>query len=217
MVRRILVILPSLFLSIGATAGTAEELVAAARAQIGMTTLYDGSYQKIAYPGGDVPLDRGVCTDVVVRAYRNIGIDLQARVHEDMRRAWSAYPHPTKWGLRTTDTNIDHRRVPNLDVFLRRHGTALAVSNKAADFRPGDIVVWRLPMDLPHIGIVSDKISSAGVPLVIHNIASGVRMADVLFAYTITGHYRYLPADTSALTTKPYAAAGKRHARHESD
>lgn len=182
-----------LVVSARASAVTPEDLVSGARAQIGVTTRYDASYQRIAYPGGDVPVDRGVCTDVVIRAYRSAGLDLQTKVHEDMRQAWGAYPHPQKWRLKTTDTNIDHRRVSNLETFLRRHGTTLAVSNRAADYRPGDIVVWQLPFDLPHIGIVSDRVSATGVPLVIHNIASGVKMADVLFAYTITGHYRYLP------------------------
>jgi uncharacterized protein YijF (DUF1287 family) len=176
-----------------ALAGPAESLVAAARSQIGVTVRYDGSYRRIAYPGGDVPADRGVCTDVVIRAYRGIGVDLQQRIHMDMRDAWRAYPHPAKWGLKSTDTNIDHRRVPNLDAFFRRHGTAIAPSTRAADFHPGDIVVWLLPVGLPHIGIVSDRASRSGTPLVIHNIASGVKMDDVLFAFTMTGHYRYLP------------------------
>ncbi len=179
-------------LALPARAGPVDDLVSAARAQVGVTTRYDGSYRRIAYPGGDVPAELGVCTDVVVRAYRGIGIDLQQRVHEDMRRAWSAYPR--QWGLTSTDTNIDHRRVPNLDAFFRRHGTSLAPSRRAADFRPGDIVVWRLAGGLPHIGIVADRTSPAGTPLVVHNIASGAKMDDALFAFEITGHYRYLPA-----------------------
>jgi len=174
-----------------AVAGPAEDIVAAARAQIGVTTRYDSSYQRIAYPGGDVPADRGVCTDVVIRAYRRIGIDLQERVHKDMRVAWREYPHPAKWALKSADTNIDHRRVPNLDTFFRRHGLSIAPTNRPGDFHAGDIVVWQLPVGLPHIGIVSDQVSPAGTPLVIHNIASGVKMNDVLFAFTITGHYRY--------------------------
>jgi uncharacterized protein YijF (DUF1287 family) len=176
-----------------AVAAPADDLVAAARAQIGVTVRYDGSYQRLAYPSGDVPIDRGVCTDVVIRAYRHLGIDLQELVHKDMRTAWRAYPHPLKWGLKSTDTNIDHRRVPNLDAFFRRHGTVLATSPQSAAFRPGDIVVWQLPIGLPHIGIVADRVSPTGTPLVIHNIASGTKMDDVLFAFTITGHYRYLP------------------------
>lgn len=173
------------------TASPANELVAAARAQIGVTKLYDSSYQRIAYPGGDVPLDRGVCTDVVVRAYRALGIDLQKLVHADMRQAWQAYPHPAKWGLKAPDTNIDHRRVPNLVTFFRRHGTSLAVTDRPADYRAGDIVTWQIPPSLPHIGIVSNEVSAAGVPLVIHNIGYGAALDDMLFAFRITGHYRY--------------------------
>jgi uncharacterized protein YijF (DUF1287 family) len=110
-----------------------------------------------------------------------------------MRVAWREYPHPAKWALKSTDTNIDHRRVPNLDMFFRRHGTSIAPTTQPSDYHPGDIVVWQLPVGLPHIGFVSDQLSPAGTPLVIHNIASGVKMNDVLFAFTITGHYRYLP------------------------
>jgi uncharacterized protein YijF (DUF1287 family) len=176
---------------ITATASPAKDLVAAARAQIGVTIRYDSSYQRIAYPGGDVPRDRGVCTDVVIRAYRALGIDLQKLVHEDMRQAWQAYPHPTKWGMKSTDTNIDHRRVPNLATFFLRHGTSLAVTARPADFRAGDIVTWQIPPNLPHIGIVSNEVSAAGVPLVIHNIGYGATVDDTLFAFPITGHYRY--------------------------
>jgi uncharacterized protein YijF (DUF1287 family) len=172
-----------------ATAAPAHDLVAAAKSQVGVTVRYDSSYERIAYPGGDVPLERGVCTDVVVRAFRATGIDLQELVHKDMRRAWSAYPK--KWGHRKPDTNIDHRRVPNLETFFTRHGLALGVSNKASDYLPGDIVVWSVPPNLPHIGIVADQRSAAGIPLVIHNIGQGARMEDALFVYTITGHYRY--------------------------
>ncbi len=122
-----------------AVAGPAEDLVAAARKQIGVTVRYDSSYQRIAFPGGDVPMDRGVCTDVVIRAYRAIGIDLQERVHKDMRRVWQEYPHPPKWRLASIDTNIDHRRVLNLDTFF--HAIVILPSNRAVDYRPGDIVV----------------------------------------------------------------------------
>jgi uncharacterized protein YijF (DUF1287 family) len=192
--RRLVALLVVHVTALPAVAGPAQDLVAAARAQIGVTTTYDGSYRRIAYPGGDVAPERGVCTDVVIRAYRHIGIDLQQRVHEDMRRAWPAYPHPAQWRLKSTDTNIDHRRVPNLTTFFRRHGSTLAPSRRAADFLPGDVVVWQLPVGLPHIGIVADARSPAGTPLIIHNIASGAKMDDVLFAFTITGHYRYLPS-----------------------
>jgi uncharacterized protein YijF (DUF1287 family) len=176
----------------GARSAPAVELVAAARSQIGVTVRYDSSYQRIAYPGGDVPMERGVCTDVVVRAYRKLGVDLQKLVHEDMRAHWAAYPHPAKWGLKRPDTNIDHRRVPNLATFFRRHGTTFPPSHDPQRYRPGDLVVWELPFGLPHIGIVADRWSPGGTPLVIHNIGSGTKSEDVLFAFTITGHYRYL-------------------------
>lgn len=172
-------------------ASPALDLVAAAKTQIGVTLHYDPSYQRLAYPGGDVPIERGVCTDVVVRAYRKLGIDLQERVHRDMVKAWSAYPRYAKWGLKKPDTNIDHRRVPNLATFFGRHGTSLAPGKDPRAYKPGDIVVWRVPPSLPHIGIVADKVSANGTPLVIHNIGAGTRMDDFLFAYTITGHYRY--------------------------
>ncbi|MCW7538668.1 DUF1287 domain-containing protein [Aquabacterium sp. A7-Y] len=168
-----------------------ERLVEAARRQIGVTTHYDGSYRRLAYPGGDVPDHTGVCTDVVVRAYRRLGVDLQRLVHEDMSVNWSAYPR--RWGLRRPDPNIDHRRVPNLQVFFRRQGYALPVSGDPGDYQAGDLVTWELPGRLPHIGIVSSR-SVAGRPLVLHNIGRGTQEEDVLFAYPITGHYRGLPA-----------------------
>lgn len=173
-------------------ASPAQALVSAARKQIGVTVTYDGSYRTLRYPGGDVPSDRGVCTDVVIRAYRELGIDLQRSVHEDMRANWSAYPK--RWGLKKPDTNIDHRRVPNLDVFFQRHGASLPLRTRADAFKPGDIVTWNLPGNLPHIGIVADTTSSDGTPLVIHNIGAGTQMEDVLFAYKMVGHYRYQPA-----------------------
>jgi len=175
-----------------ATAATgAERLVAAAAAQIGVTTRYDGRYVRLAYPGGDVEADRGVCTDVLVRAYRMIGVDLQVEVHEDMRRAWDAYPKI--WGLTRPDRSIDHRRVPNLQVFLGRHGEQLPPSEDPAAYRPGDIVSWTLPSGLPHIGLVAAAPVPTERPWVIHNIGAGVQHEDVLFEYRITGHYRYLP------------------------
>jgi len=164
-------------------------LLQSAYAQIGKTITYDPGYTPIPFPGGDVPIERGVCTDVIVRAYRGIGVDLQLLVHEDMRAAFAAYPK--LWGLSRPDANIDHRRVPNLAVFLARHGKALPVSKDARDYKPGDIVTWRLPGGLAHIGLVSDKQSGAGKPLVIHNIGSGAQLEDILFEYEVTGHYRY--------------------------
>lgn len=166
-------------------------LVDASRTQIGVTLSYDPSYVRLDYPGGDVPLDRGVCTDVVIRAYRAIGVDLQQAVHEDMRAHFASYPR--NWGLSTTDRNIDHRRVPNLQRFFTRHGESLATDAADSEFLPGDLVSWRLPSGVPHIGIVSDRSSPGGTPLVVHNIGAGAREEDVLHEFEITGHYRYRP------------------------
>lgn len=165
----------------------ATQFVATARSQIGVTTQYDGSYRKLAYPGGDVPKETGVCCDVIVRALREQGIDLQQLVHEDMNRSFNSYPQ--NWGLKKPDSNIDHRRVPNLACYFQRAGWALDTGAKAADYLPGDIVTWKLANGLPHIGIVSDKKTPAGTPLVIHNIGSGTREEDVLFGFTITGRF----------------------------
>jgi uncharacterized protein len=163
-------------------------LVGAAREQTHHAVVYDGSYTRIAYPMGDVPANRGVCTDVVIRAYRAIGIDLQVLVHEDMEADFSLYPH--LWGLVRPDANIDHRRVPNLQTFLERAGAKVRGSH--ASYLPGDLVTWRLPGNLPHIGIVSDhKDPASGRPLMIHNIGAGPVEDDILVAYPITGHYRY--------------------------
>jgi len=151
---------------------------------------YDPSYFRLDYPGGDVPADRGVCTDVIIRAYRKLGIDLQRAVHEDMRAHFGEYPR--HWGLQRTDRNIDHRRVPNLMTFFRRHGTVLPRSRDAADYRPGDIVCWNLGGGTTHIGIVSRQRSADGTrPLIIHNIGAGQVLEDSLFQYRIIGHYRY--------------------------
>lgn len=164
-------------------------LVDAARAQVGVTTRYDPAYQVLAYPGGDVPLDRGVCTDVVVRALRSQGLDLQARVHEDMRGNFSAYP--SIWGLSRPDRNIDHRRVPNLMRWFERQRWQQPVSTAAADYAAGDIVAWKLNGNgLLHVGIVSDRRLADGTPLVLHNIARGTREENLLFQHTIIGHYR---------------------------
>lgn len=163
--------------------------VEAARTQIGKTILYDSSYRVLAYPNGDVPIDRGVCTDVVIRAMRSaINLDLQKLVHEDMERNFSHYPQ--KWGLKYPDKNIDHRRVPNVQTFFNRQGWSLSISEKAEQYRPGDMVTCIVPPQLPHIMIVSDKKNSDGVPLVIHNIGAGVQEEDRLFEFKITGHYR---------------------------
>jgi uncharacterized protein YijF (DUF1287 family) len=170
--------------------GPRRALLDAAHAQVGVTRHYDGSYVRLAYPGGDVPADRGVCTDVVIRALRATGLDLQKAVHEDMRRDFAAYP--ALWGLRRPDRNIDHRRVPNLETWLRRAGHALPVSGRASDYQPGDLVTWRLPGGLPHIGVVSDRRArdGSGRLLVVHNIGAGTRVEDVLLAWPPHGHFR---------------------------
>ena len=164
-------------------------LVAAAIEQTRHPVRYDGSYRVIPYPGGDVPADVGVCTDVVIRAFRAVGIDFQQRVHEDMRAAFAAYPN--LWGLKRPDRNIDHRRVPNLQAFLKRQGASLPVSRAPEAYRPGDLVTWMLPGNLPHIGIVSSTRAASGRLMIVHNIGRGPRLEDMLFDYDITGHYRY--------------------------
>ncbi len=165
-------------------------LLADAHAQTHRTRLYDPAYVTLRYPGGDVPPDRGVCTDVVIRALRAGGVDLQKEVHEDMRRNFAAYPH--KWGLRRPDPNIDQRRVPNLRTFFTRRGKSLPVTTSTTDYRPGDIVTWQLTSGLDHTGIVSDDLAASPDHCsVIHNIGRGTREEDVLFAWKITGHYRY--------------------------
>jgi uncharacterized protein YijF (DUF1287 family) len=166
-----------------------QDLVVAARKQVGVTLVYDGSYRVLAYPGGDVPPERGVCTDVVVRALRAArSLDLQKLVHEDMQAHFGAYQK--RWKLTRPDANIDHRRVPNLMVYLQRAGHARPVTRAAADYLPGDLVAWDLGGGILHIGIVSDRRAATGVPLVLHNIGAGAREEDILFRYTIIGHYR---------------------------
>lgn len=151
---------------------------------------YDPAYFSIAYPNGDVPADKGVCTDVVIRAYRKLGIDLQKKVHEDMRTNFSKYPQ--KWGLSKPDKNIDHRRVPNLMTFFSRFGTVLPMTQSASDYHSGDIVCWNLGGAITHIGIVSSKKSADGKRYqIIHNIGSGQVLQDCLFSFKIIGHYRY--------------------------
>lgn len=152
--------------------------------------VYDPSYFQLDYPNGDVPPNKGVCTDVIIRAYRKVGIDLQQEVHEDMKANFSRYPK--NWGLSRPDKNIDHRRVPNLMAFFERHGTTLPITKQAADYRSGDIVCWNLGGGITHIGIVSNKKAANGErPMIIHNIGSGQVLEDMLFDFTIIGHYRY--------------------------
>jgi len=159
---------------------------------------YDGAYHKLEYPGGDVPANIGVCTDVLIRSYRQLGVDLQKLVHEDMQDNFRVYPSKRIWGLTKPDKNIDHRRVPNLQVYFERHAKVLTKSLNAEDYKAGDIVTWMLPGNLPHIGMVVNEIEQgSGNPLIVHNIGRGPEMSDMLFAYTITGHYRFVPAEYS--------------------
>ena len=174
----------------------ASSLVTAARSQIGVTTGYDPSYKRIDYPGGDVPKNGGVCTDVIIRAYRKLGVDLQKRIHEDMIKAFEAYPSKRIWGLDRTDRNIDHRRVPNQREFFSRKGESFPVSDALEKAYPGDLLTWMLSPGVPHIGIVSDKRSRDGQrPFIIHNIGEGVVEEDMVADFTLTGWYRYLPSE----------------------
>ena len=172
----------------------AKKLAQAAIERTAHEISYDGRYFKIPYPGGDIPAHLGVCTDVIIRTYRALGIDLQKEVHEDMKAHFNAYPK--LWGLKSTDTNIDHRRVPNLQAFFTRKGQSLPVTQNPADYKTGDLVTWNLKTigSLPHIGIVTDRRSRDGLrPLIVHNIGAGTTLEDMLFSYTITWHYRYTP------------------------
>lgn len=168
-----------------------KQLVAAAMEQTTYTFTYDPSYVKLDYPAGDVPLDRGVCSDVVIRAFRKNGVDLQKEIHEDMARKFSAYPR--KWGLSKPDTNIDHRRVLNLMTYFDRQGKTLPITDKPQDYQPGDIVAWRLDGGVTHIGLMTNLFSESNgdVFQVVHNIGAGVKVEDVLFNWQIIGHYRY--------------------------
>lgn len=167
------------------------KIVQAARSQIGKTVRYDPAYTALAYPMGDVPLEKGVCTDVIIRALREQGIDLQVWVHEDMCRNFDVYPK--RWGLKRPDPNIDHRRVPNLETFFTRQGWRVLRDNfnsQETQFQAGDIVTWVLNGNrLPHIGIVSDR-KKGHTPLIIHNIGAGTQEEDILFKHQITGHFR---------------------------
>jgi uncharacterized protein YijF (DUF1287 family) len=170
--------------------GFLSRLAAAALERTRHQEVYDGSYRGISYPGGDIPDDRGVCTDVIIRAYRKLGIDLQKEVHEDMSAHFPLYPR--LWGLARPDSNIDHRRVPNLMVFFKRRGEALPITRNPADYRPGELVCWDLGGGITHIGIVADRKSPDGRRyLIVHNIGAGPRLEDILFDYPIIGHFRY--------------------------
>lgn len=151
---------------------------------------YDPTYFTIPYPNGDVPADKGVCTDVIIRAYHKLGIDLQKDVHEDMKANFNLYPKT--WGLKKTDTNIDHRRVPNLMIYFKRKGVVKSISDKAEDYSPGDIVCWMLGGKLTHIGLVVNKRSSDNKRYkIVHNVGGGQVLEDCLFEYKIIGHYTY--------------------------
>jgi uncharacterized protein len=198
----LLIAVASLCLSVASLAatpnGTASRqefltrLVAAAIERTHHTVRYDAAYVRIPYPGGDVPADTGVCTDEIIRVYRKVGVDLQREVHEDMVKNIGAYPHQWKQTARGTDTNIDHRRVPNLRVFFSRKGESLSTNTRAEDYAPGDLVTWDLGGGVPHIGIVVDKKAPGSLNyMIVHNIGRGPQMEDVLFDWKITGHYRY--------------------------
>lgn len=199
-VRLLLGLVAALSLAPAARAESdAARMLSAAHAQVGVTLTYAPAYARLAYPGGDVPLDRGVCSDVIVRALRAVSVDLQVDLHRDMRAHFDAYP--AYWGLRKPDPNIDHRRVPNLERYFERIGKAVPISSDPATFLPGDFVSWRLESGQPHIGIVSSWRSADRLrPLIIHNIGSGAQVEDVLFEWKMTGHFRYFaqPAGTPA-------------------
>ncbi len=169
-----------------------KRLVAAAIDRTRHSVRYVSDYVRIPYPNGDVPTDTGVCTDEIIRSYRAVGVDLQKEVHEEIVLNFSAYPNQKRWRLDHPDSNIDHRRVPNLMVFFQRKGETLPITNRATDYAPGDLVTWDLGRGIPHIGIVVDeKAGWSDRYMAVHNIGAGPKMEDVLFAWKITGHYRY--------------------------
>ncbi|NND61339.1 MAG: DUF1287 domain-containing protein [Gammaproteobacteria bacterium] len=181
---------PGFLLWTGTPASANEQLAAAALQRTEVAVTYDPAYIAIPYPNGDVPDHTGVCTDLVIRSFRAIGIDLQRLVHEDMSANFGVYPDD--WGHDRPDTNIDHRRVPNLETFFERHGESLSPSRDVNRYKAGDIVTWRLPGGLPHIGIVSNVVAAGSSrPLIVHNIGRGPKLEDMLFEYELHGHYRY--------------------------
>lgn len=181
-----------IILSTNALADSFEsKLVDAAIERTTKSITYNGSYISISYPNGDVPKNMGVCTDVIIRSYRKLGIDLQKLVHEDIAANFDQYPSKRIWGLTRPDKNIDHRRVPNLQAFFSRHGTSLQISKDPNDYKPGDLVTWKLSGNLPHIGIVTNQKAADGTPMIVHNIGLGPQHENMLFSYQITGHYRF--------------------------
>ena len=201
--RYVIAIGATLALATGACFANNLDLVVAARQQVGVTVIYDGSYRILSYPGGDLPVERGVCTDVIVRALRTArGSDLQKLVHEDMSGHFRDYPR--RWGLTRPDSNIDHRRVPNLMTYFERAGYARRVSADAADYLPGDLVTWDLGGGIPHIGIISDRKAVTGVPLVIHNIGAGAREV-------FEESHRHLGAARIVSAEEQHGGLGARH------
>ena len=192
----------------------ANKLSNAAIGRLSSRVRYDGSYLKIGYPWGDVPANIGVCTDVVIRSYRKLGIDLQSEVHRDMSAAFNTYPNPRKWGLSKPDKNIDHRRVYNLRNFFARKGAALPITRNPTDYRPGDLVTWNVGPALPHIGVVVNKRSRTDPKrfMIVHNIAQGPQIEDVLFRFPITGHYRYTAAHAKKSPQTLYASKARKRA-----
>jgi uncharacterized protein len=185
-----------------------KRLVGAAVERTNHVVRYDPGYMAIAYPGGDVPPDTGVCTDEIIRIYRALGIDLQKEVHEDMLANFALYPSRSIWKLEHPDSNIDHRRVPNLMVFFSRKGEVLPISRRAEDYRPGDLVAWDLGRGLTHIGIVVDRQGLFSRRYMIeHNIGAGPKIEDVLFDWRITGHYRYFGPTHGTPAQPPYPGA----------
>lgn len=169
-----------------------DKLSTAAISIVDPNVVYAPRYVSIKYPNGDVPAKTGVCTDVVIRTYRKLGIDLQKEVHEDMIKNFSLYPNLKKWGMRTTDTNIDHRRVPNLEVFFGRKGKTLSITDNPNDYKPGELVTWMINGKLPHIGIITNKKSPDGKrQMIVHNVGNGQVLEDCLFDWKIVGHFKY--------------------------
>ena len=193
----------------GKSTSKARLVAAGAMAQVGKTTKYNPSYVKLDYPGGDLPLERGVCTDVVIRALRKVDVDLQSLIHEDMKASFDSYPK--LWGLSRPDRNIDHRRAQNIATFMRRKGKTRPITKRAADYLPGDIVIWRLPKGSFHCGVVSTtRVPWTKRYKLVHNIGAGAQLEDVLFDYKITSHFRYFPigrSDKEKTTTPAKSAA----------
>jgi uncharacterized protein len=187
---KLFILVFSLFSLSIAQIDSVREIIENAKWQVTITTGYDPAYTTISYPMGDVPINTGVCSDVIIRAFRNVSIDFQKLIHEDMASHFSLYPQ--KWGLKSTDSNIDHRRVPNIQKYLERHKKQVPISKNGKDYLPGDIVTWKLPGNLDHIGLVSDvKVENRERYGIIHNIGNGAKLEDLLFSFPITGHYRY--------------------------